>query len=98
MASAHKDVDLFQAIRGLRPHFLQPPRGARSMGGSGMSPTAVYVDGHRQTGTDALVEIPAANVEEVRYLEPSRAENEFGISANGGAIVVKRVKDKPPQS
>jgi hypothetical protein len=89
--SGQKDLDLLAAIRSLRPHFLAPPRGIRSMGGSAGAEggVAVYVGSTMQTGLDALLQIMAADVEEVKYLEPSKAQNEYGIRAAAGAIVVK---------
>ena len=89
--SGQKDGDLLAAIRALRPHFLEGPRGVRTLGGGMQNPLMVVVDGRRETGGDALVRIMASQVEEVRYLEPSRAQNEFGVNANGGAIVVKLI-------
>lgn len=93
-SSSQKDGDLLTAIRALRPHFLEGPRGVRTLGGGMQNPTLVVVDGRRETGGDALVRMMASHVEEVRYLEPSRAQNEFGVSANGGAIVVKLIDAK----
>lgn len=100
-AAAHPDM--YQVIRSIRPHFLEPPKGLRTMpqefrdrsgtrsagGSSGIAPLVVYVDGRRDTGVDALKLIAPQAVEEVRYLDPARSENQFGIMANGGAIVVK---------
>jgi hypothetical protein len=91
--SPHKDLDLYQVVRALRPHFLEPPPGVRTLGGSyGPSPVAVYVDGTRETGIDALRTLAALRVDEVRYLDPTRSENEFGPRANGGALVIKLYK------
>jgi hypothetical protein len=96
----HRDLDLFQVIRGLRPHFLEPPPGVRSLGGAyGPTAVAVYVDGVRETGIDALRTITASRVDEVRYLDPTRSENEFGPRASGGAVTVrlyKGAKAAPP--
>jgi hypothetical protein len=89
--SAQKDQDIYQVIRSLRPHFLAPARGSRSMGGSS-SPMALYVDGVRETDVNQLKAIPASVVEEVRYLDPTRSESEYGSNAAGGAVVVKRMK------
>lgn len=90
--SAHKDADLYQVIRGLRPHFLQGRTSVRSLGGSASAPIAVYVDRKRETGIDALQSIRPDMVEEVRYLDPSRAESEFGAMASGGAVLVTLYK------
>lgn len=103
MASAQKDMDLLKAIAALRPNMLEPPRGNRSLGGSDMAPLAIFVDRIRQSGRDALLLIPANTVAEVRYLEPAASQNEFGMSANGGALVIKRYRadkdstTKPPR-
>lgn len=92
MSSAYKDQDLYQVIRTIRPQFLEPPKGVRTLGNSFIYPVVVYVDGKKDTGLDALRLMTASEVDEVRYLEPSRSESEFGPSANGGAIIVKRYK------
>jgi hypothetical protein len=94
-ASAHKELDLFQAIRNLRPHFLAPPKGVRSFGNATPAAIVVYVDGKLDTGLDALRDIRASDVEEVRYMDPSLSESEFGPRANGGAVIVKRAKGAP---
>jgi hypothetical protein len=97
LASAQKDQDLYTAIRSLRPQFLEPPRGTRTMGNSITNQILVVIDGSRETGLDALKSVPANSVEEVRYLDPTKSENEFGPTANSGALVVKKFKaPKPP--
>jgi hypothetical protein len=91
-ASAQKDLDALAAIRALRPQFLEPPRGVRSLGNGVQGMLLVYVDGIRQSGTDALVSIQASDVRDIKYLDPNQSQNEFGISANGGAIIVRMQK------
>ncbi len=93
-SSSQRDRDLLTAIRALRPHFLEGPRGVRTLGGGMQNPTLVVVNGRRETGADALFRIMASYVEEVRYLDPARAQNEYGVNANGGAIVVKLIDTK----
>jgi hypothetical protein len=90
LKSAQADGDLFTAIKVLRPHMLETPRGNRSLGGSFTAGLAIYVDKIRQPGGTVLQEMKADAVSEVRYLDPSRSQNEYGITANGGAIVIKR--------
>jgi hypothetical protein len=90
LKSAQKDGDLFTAIKMMRPHMLETPRGTRSLGGSYTRVVAVYLDKIRQPGPEVLGEMPANTIAEVRYLDPSRAQNEYGITANGGAIIIKR--------
>jgi hypothetical protein len=94
--SAQKDLDLFQAVRSLRPRFFEGRPGARSLGGSRAEPIVVYVGHVRLGGIDALKTVPVSDVEEVRYLDPTQAESEFGSLARGGAIVVKLHKESEP--
>lgn len=89
--SAQKDKDLFQVIRALRPHFLLPPRGVRSTT-SGSRVSVAYVNGNKMGDLTVLRSILAVDVFEVRYLDPSKAENEFGIGHSGGAVLVQLVK------
>lgn len=96
LESAHRSADLFQVVRSLRPRFLEPPRGVRSFGNSNApnTPLAVFVDGKRDIGVEALKLIDPQRVAEVRYLEPDQANGEFGPVAANGAIVVKLVRDE----
>src|SRR5437868_5303864 len=89
LAAGQGDLDLFVALRALRPRFLEPPPGVRTLGNSMQIPTAVVVDGKRMGGLETLQSIVASTVDEVRYLEPSKAGTEYGQSASGGAVVVK---------
>jgi hypothetical protein len=89
--SAQKDQDIFAVIRALRPHFLAPARGIRTLGNSSTR-MSLYVDGARESDFMALKNIMAVSVEEVRYLDPAQSEAEFGSVANGGAVIVKRIK------
>jgi hypothetical protein len=89
--SSQKERDLLVVIRGLRPHFVAPPRGVRSMGGRA-APTVLYVNGNKMGDLSMLRQILAIDVFEVRYMDPSKAENEFGIGHSGGAVLVTLVK------
>lgn len=88
-ASPHKYNDLYQLVRGLRPHFLAPPRGVRTLGGGSIAPVALYVDDVRRSGLDELKLIKPEDVHEVRYLDPSKAQELYGITHSGGAVIVK---------
>ena len=90
--SGQKDRDLLVVIRGLRPHFVAPPRGVRSMAGGRAAPTVLYVNGNKMGDLGMLRQILATDVFEVRYMDPSKAENEFGIGHSGGAVLVTLVK------
>ncbi|MEP6990114.1 MAG: hypothetical protein ABJA80_04220 [bacterium] len=94
-ASAQKDQDIYALIRVLRPHFLDKARGVRTLGNSSTR-MGVYVDGVHETDFNSLKNILASTVEEVRYLDPSRAESEYGQESNGGAVVVRRLGTTPP--
>lgn len=95
-SSSHRALDLYQVIRSLRPHFLEV-RGVRAAGNSASSiPIALYVDGKRDVGVDGLRAIPPGRVEEVRYLNPTAATNEFGPHGANGAVIVKLKKRPRP--
>lgn len=98
VGSAFKDKPLFDALRALKPHFVEPPRGTRSIGGSFTQPLVIYVDGIKAPGGDVLQTLMAADVQEVRYLDPTRSQNEYGITANGGALQIKLVKRGAPDT
>lgn len=91
--SGQKDQDIYAAIRSLRPHFLAPPRGVRTMGAAPPAPVVVYVD-DMKSDLGALRTIPAADALEVRYLEPAKAQDEFGTTHSGGAILVKTTRKR----
>jgi hypothetical protein len=96
LTSAQSTQDAYQAIRSLRPHFLAPPRGNRSMGSTRPAATKVYVDGTLAGELDVLKSILAVNLEEVRYLDAVRAQEEHGITHSGGALRIKLHKAVPP--
>lgn len=104
--SSQKSTDLYQAVRSLRSHFLQGPRGPRSINATppatgssnpgtlraGETPKAVlYVNGSRSGDVEMMRNIQTINVEEVRYLNPNAASMQFGQGHDGGAILVKLV-------
>ncbi len=91
-ASAQKDGNVHELIRSLRPQFYEKPRGVKSIRG-GSEAVAVYVDGVKETDVEALKMISANTVEEIRYYDPQRAQDEFGHgSGAGGAISVTKIK------
>jgi hypothetical protein len=98
LQSGQRDMDLQRAVRSLRPHFLAAPRGQRTMGAAPPGELVLYIDGSRSGDLNGLKEIAAKDVQEVRYLEPSKAQERYGISHSGGAILVTLFKGpKPPQ-
>ena len=93
--SGQTGVDVLQLIKALRPTMLDMPRGVRTMGNGAVYPILVVVDGRRGEA-EMLTSLQAADVKEIRYLDPNKSQNEYGINANSGAIVIKtlQVKDK----
>jgi hypothetical protein len=90
--SPQKDGDILGVIRSLRPHFLAPPRGVRTLGSSPPAPTVVYVNGNKSGELDRLKFLLAVDVAEVKYLEPGKAQDEFGVDHSGGAVLVKMIE------
>src|SRR5688572_11506441 len=91
-ASPHRQLDIFELIRRTRPAFLDS-RGTNSAARGSM---ALYVDGRKQSGIDALKSIAATKVQDVVFFEPARAATEFGPQAASGAIVVKLRRNIAP--
>ena len=98
LGSGQRDMDLHRAVRSLRPHFLSAPRGQRTMGAAPAAPVALYIDEARSGDINGLKDVAAIDVQEVRYLEPSKAQERYGMTHSGGAILVTLFKGpKPPQ-
>jgi hypothetical protein len=98
LGSGQRDMDLHRAVRSLRPHFLAAPRGQRTMGAAPAAPVALYIDQARSGDVNGLKDVAAIDVQEVRYLEPAKAQERYGMSHSGGAILVTLFKGpKAPQ-
>jgi hypothetical protein len=94
IANSPQDIStLYSAIQSLRPQFLASPLGVQP--GSAKKTIAIYVNGALQSGTEVLQGISAGNVDEVRYLDPIRAQSQYGQVASGGAILVTLRKGSP---
>lgn len=91
-ASPQRDLNLLQALRSLRPKFVQVAPTQTSFGATMVSKAVVYIDGMREENVDELSTIRAGDVDEVRYLDPSQAATEYGPTAGGGALVIKMHK------
>ncbi len=97
-ASPQRDLSLLQALRSLRPRFVQVAQSQTSFGVTAVAKAVVYIDGMREENADELSTIRAGDVDEVRYLDPTQAATEYGPTASGGALVIKlhkgtRVRD-----
>lgn len=86
VSASREGSDLYEVLQAMRPHFLQAPLGIQR--GSAPQGTAVYVDSKRVGGIEALRTIFAGNINEVRYLGPTQAQNELGPTASMGALLV----------
>jgi hypothetical protein len=90
------------AVRVLRPQWLQPPRGRQASAnmrdeptmGGGATVVVVYIDGNRQPDLDALATVPALKVVEMRYLDQNRAIQMHGPGHEAGVIEVTTVDKK----
>jgi hypothetical protein len=94
--SAQKSKDLYEAIRSLRPNFLNPLT-TRTQGNSdrALPKPAVYIDGTLAGELESLHGIMAENVEQVQFKSPTEAVD-LGPAAAGGAILVTLHKDPKP--
>ena len=82
---ARSASNAYSLTQRLRPNWLRK-RGRSSI----TNPTeiAVYVDGARYAGPQALRQFQVVNIESMQYLSPSRATNKFGGGHEHGAILV----------
>jgi hypothetical protein len=89
IASAHADINsAYDAVQRLRPNWLAP-RGAMSSSTAGSNYAQVFVDEQFVGDINALKNINAYQVGDLRYYDPSQAGGRFGIKAGtNGAIEV----------
>lgn len=78
------DRSAYDALQELRPIFLR----SRDTQTATPTPVAVFVDGGRTEGLEALRSIRASSVKEMRFYEPQDANTKFGTGHNGGVIAV----------
>jgi hypothetical protein len=81
------DRSAYEALQQLRPTFLRS-RDPQTSSNPDPTPVAVFVNGGRTEGLDALRSIRASTVKEMRFYEPQDANTRFGTGHNGGAIEV----------
>lgn len=78
------------AVRRLRPNFLQPHGGESTSLTLGRQDVVVYVDNTRMGGPSFLAQIPINEVKEIQYLNGTDATQRFGTGHGSGAIIVTR--------
>jgi hypothetical protein len=81
------DRSAYEALQQLRPSFLHS-RDTQTSRNPIPAPVDVFVDGGRTEGLDALKNIRASTVKEMRFFEPQDANTKFGTGHNGGVIAV----------
>jgi hypothetical protein len=82
----YRDQSLLSALRRVRPRILE--RGRPTPTAPAGEAPAVYLDGVRQGGIQALEEIPVSRTLEVLRLSETEAFTRFALRHPGGAIVV----------
>lgn len=78
--------DTFDAVRALRPHWLNP-RGQSSM--RGQTSIKLFVDGVPRGSVEALRSLPIHNIAQIQYYNSSEATQRWGTDHAAGALVVK---------
>ena len=81
------DRTAYEVLQQLRPSFLHS-RDQQTTSNPYPAPVDVFVDGGRTEGVDALKNIRASTVKEMRFYEPQDANTKFGTGHNGGVIAV----------
>jgi hypothetical protein len=89
IVNAHADINsAYDAVQRLRPNWLSP-RGTMSSSTAGSNYAQVFVDEQFVGDINALKNINAYQVGDLRYYDPSQAGGRFGIKAGtNGAIEV----------
>jgi len=78
------------AVRRLRPNFLQTHGGMTSSITQGGQDVVVYVDNTRMGGPSTLAQIPITDVKEIQYLNGTDATQRYGTGHGSGVIIVIR--------
>jgi hypothetical protein len=89
LASAHADVNTaYDAIARLRPNWLAAHGVTSAQNqGAGTEYAAVFVDGQHVGDVNALRNIQAFYIGEVRYYDVTQAGARFGIKAGSGGVI-----------
>ncbi len=83
----HAQRSAFEAIRFLRPGWLQPVRGARSSAANANYPY-VFLDGVPFGRVDMLNSIDSSVLFEIRFVSPADATTRWGTGFQGGVIAL----------
>ncbi|MCC6774419.1 MAG: hypothetical protein IT360_24760 [Gemmatimonadaceae bacterium] len=77
-----------EAVQRLRPAMLRSRGAGSSVSNPGGDPIAVYVDGVRAGGPEALNNVTGLSVKEIRFIGAADATTRFGTGHVSGAILV----------
>jgi hypothetical protein len=94
IADAHADVNTaFDAVARLRPNWLVA-HGVTSAqsSGAGTGYALVYVDGQRYGDLNALRNIPAYHVGDIRYWDVTQAGARFGLQGGSSGVIEVTMK------
>ena len=92
IANTHADVNTaYDALARLRPNWLAP-KGAMSSNAAAGNYAIVFVDGQQVGDVNALRNIPAYYVADIRYYDVTQAGARFGIRAGTGGALEVRMK------
>lgn len=75
----------YDLIRNIRPGWLRP-RARVTLAGA--TPVAVYLDGVRTGGPEALYEVQTQQISAANFLDGPSATQRFGTDHGGGAILI----------
>ena len=84
-------LSAFDAVRRLRPTWLQAERGRDSFVAQDRRSTRVYVNGVRYGDKASLQSIQVRDVESIRFLDKREATTRFGTDHAEGAILVRLI-------
>lgn len=76
---------VYDVVRKLKPTWLQK-RGQVSFRGN--TEMLVVVDESQFHDLSLLTSLNASSVDEIRYMDPRKATNKYGIRASGGALLI----------
>lgn len=91
ISAAHADVTTtYDAIARLRPHWLSS-HGPTSFMTVGTEYAKVFLDGQQYGDLNALRNIPASEVEDIRYFNSTEAGGRFGLRAGTSGVIEVRM-------
>lgn len=81
-------LSAFDAVRRLRPTWLQTERGQDSFVTQSRRGLRVYLDNIQLGGPETLQSLQVKDIQEIRFLDKRKATTEFGTDHAEGALLV----------